>query len=256
MRIAMLLGRGSSSTILANAVRTWHPNAEFFLVLERPPSKRAMLRHRRRRLGVAVVCGQLFFQLMIVPLIRFSSTKRINQIMAEYNLDASVESLKDALEVTSVNEPSVSNQLAQFAPDIVLVNGTRIIKPDVLSCVKADFINTHVGITPMYRGVHGGYWALWNDDPDNFGVTIHLVDAGVDTGHPLRQVRVRPSRDDTFVTYPLLQQAKALDAIRGILSNLPHSLGMKEKSAANEFSRQWFHPTVSQYLRGRLRGVR
>lgn len=252
----MLLGRGSSSAILANAVRAWHPNVEVLLVLERPSNKRAMLRYRRRRLGMAVVSGQLLFQLIIVPLIRFRSTRRIERIRAEYSLDATTECLVDALEVASVNEECVSDQLTGFAPDVVIVNGTRIIKPEILSCVDAPFINTHVGITPMYRGVHGGYWALWNGDPDNFGVTIHLVDPGVDTGQPLRQVRVRPSSDDTFVTYPLLQQAEALDAIKDILSDLPRALETKEKPAANEFSRQWFHPTVGQYIRGRLRGIR
>jgi len=162
----------------------------------------------------------------------------------------------DALEVASVNDASVSDQLTKFAPDVVLVNGTRIIKPNILTGVDAAFINTHVGITPMYRGVHGGYWALWNDDPDNFGVTIHVVDPGVDTGQPLRQIRVRPSEDDTFVTYPLLQQAAALDAIKDILSDLTDVLEPREQPAAHEFSRQWFHPTIGQYLRGRLRGVR
>jgi folate-dependent phosphoribosylglycinamide formyltransferase PurN len=155
---------------------------------------------------------------MIVPLIRFSSKKRIAQIKTEYRLDSSTTGLMDALEVASVNDASVSDQLTKFAPDVVLVNGTRIIKPNILTGVDAAFINTHVGITPMYRGVHGGYWALWNDDPDNFGVTIHVVDPGVDTGQPLRQIRVLPSEGDTFVTYPLLQQAAALDAIKGILS--------------------------------------
>lgn len=256
MKIAMLLGRGSSSAILVNAVRAWHPNAELFLVLEGPSNKRAMLRYRRRRLGIAVVSGQLLFQLIILPLIRFRSTRRIEQIMAEYNLDATKEGLTGAIEVASVNEEGVPDQLKEFAPDIVLVNGTRIIKPNVLSCVDAAFVNTHVGITPMYRGVHGGYWALWNSDPDNFGVTIHLVDPGVDTGQPLRQVRVRPSGDDSFVTYPLLQQAQALDAIKDILSDLPRPLVAKEQPSSNEFSRQWFHPTLGQYLRGRLRGIR
>jgi len=252
----MLLGRGTSSAILANAVRTWHPDAELLLVLENPSSKRAMLRYRRRRLGTWVVLGQLFFQSMIVPLIRFSSKKRIAQIKTEYRLDSSATGLMDALEVASVNDASVSDQLTKFAPDVVLVNGTRIIKPNILTGVDAAFINTHVGITPMYRGVHGGYWALWNDDPDNFGVTIHVVDPGVDTGQPLRQIRVRPSEDDTFVTYPLLQQAAALDAIKDILSDLTDVLEPREQPAAHEFSRQWFHPTIGQYLRGRLRGVR
>lgn len=256
MRIAMLLGRGTSSAILANAVRTWHPDAELLLVLESPSSKRAMLRYRRRRLGTWVVLGQLLFQLMIVPTIRFSSKKRIAQIKSEYKLDSSATELMSALEVASVNDASVSDQLTNFAPDVVLVNGTRIIKPNILTCVDAVFINTHVGITPMYRGVHGGYWALWNDDPDNFGVTIHVVDPGVDTGQPLCQIRVRPSEDDTFVTYPLLQQAAALDAIKGILSDLTDVLEPREQPSVHEFSRQWFHPTIGQYLRGRLRGVR
>lgn len=256
MKIAMLLGRGTSSAILVNAVRAWHPNAELSLVLENPSNKGAMLRYRRRRLGIAVVSGQLLFQLIIVPLLRFTSKKRIAQITTEYKLAATGAGLAEALEVANVNDASVSDQLTKFAPDVVLVNGTRIIKPNILTCVDACFINTHVGITPMYRGVHGGYWALWNDDPENFGVTVHVVDTGVDTGQPLRQVRVRPSPDDTFVTYPLLQQAAALDAIKDILSDLTDILEPKEQPVAHEFSRQWFHPTIGQYLRGRLRGIR
>ena len=100
--------------------------------------------------------------------------------------------------------------------------------------------------------VSGRAWRLLG----SVEVTIHLVDPGVDTGQPLRQVRVRPSSDDTFVTYPLLQQAEALDAIKDILSDLPRALETKEKPVANGFSRQWFHPTVGQYIRGRLRGIR
>lgn len=256
MKIAMLLGKGSSSAILANAVRAWHTEAELLLVLERPASKRAMLLYRRRRLGTTVVIGQLLFQSVILPLIRLLSKKRIGQILSEYDLRSCPQIFDGALEVPSINDRQTSEALRKFSPDVVLVNGTRIIKPDVLSCVDCTFINTHVGITPMYRGVHGGYWALWNNDPDNFGVTIHLVDQGVDTGQPLRQVRVRPTPDDTFATYPILQQAFALTAIKEILSDLSYSLKKKEKPVTNHFSRQWFHPTAGQYLRGLLRGVR
>ena len=30
--------------------------------------------------------------------------------------------------------------------------------------------------------MNGGYWALATGDVGNFGTTVHLVDAGVDTG--------------------------------------------------------------------------
>src|SRR5438093_9923670 len=46
----------------------------------------------------------------------------------------------------------------------VVVNGTRIISEAVLTASDAVFINMHAGITPKYRGVHGGYWALYNGD--------------------------------------------------------------------------------------------
>ncbi|MCD1633679.1 formyl transferase [Martelella mediterranea] len=200
--------------------------------------------------------GQLLFQVLIAPLVRFSSKSRLEQIMADYNLTANPHILSDSLEVASVNEPNVPDALTRFMPDVVLVNGTRIIKPNVLGCVEAPFINTHAGITPMYRGVHGGYWAMWNGEPDNFGATIHLVDPGVDTGQPLRQVRIRPSQDDTFATYPLLQQAAALDDIREIITDLSVALDRMPATATSHISRQWFHPTIGQYLIGRLRGIK
>ncbi|MGV0908795.1 formyl transferase [Martelella sp. FOR1707] len=256
MKIAMLLRRGASSAILANAVRAWHPNAELLLIVERPANKRAMLRFRRRRLGMRVVTGQLLFQVLIAPLVRFSSKSRLQQIMADYNLNANRHILNDSLEVASVNEPDVPEALTRFMPDVVLVNGTRIIKPNVLGCVGAPFINMHAGITPMYRGVHGGYWAMWNGDPGNFGSTIHLVDPGVDTGRPLRQVRIRPSQDDTFATYPLLQQAAALNEIRDMIADLSVALDRMPPTTSSHISRQWFHPTIGQYLAGRLRGVK
>lgn len=256
MKIAMLLGKGSSSAILANAVRTWYPDAELLFVCEQPASKREMLLHRRRRLGTSVVIGQLLFQSVIVPLIRLRSKNRIVQIFSEYKLNSCPQIFDGALEVSSVNDRQVFEILRNFSPDVVLINGTRIIKPNVLSCVDTPFINTHVGITPMYRGVHGGYWALWNKDPENFGVTLHLVDQGVDTGQPLIQVRLRPTRDDTFVTYPILQQALALNALKEILYGFPRSLKKKQQPCTKNFSRQWFHPTIGQYLNGFLRGVK
>ncbi len=56
-----------------------------------------------------------------------------------------------------------------------------------LAAIDAPFINYHAGINPKYRGQHPGYWALASDDAENAGVTIHLVDEGVDTGSVLYQ---------------------------------------------------------------------
>lgn len=115
-------------------------------------------------------------------------------------------------------------------------------------------MNLHSGITPKYRGQAGGYWALAKGDPDHAGVTIHLVDAGVDTGDVLYQAGFRAGKHDNFSTYFYLQAAvfrplavKAIeDALRGELQPFKPSLP----------SEQFHHPTLWGHLwTGLTKGV-
>ena len=114
----------------------------------------------------------------------------------------------------------------------------------------------HAGITPRYRGVHGGYWALASGDAAHCGVTVHLVDAGIDTGGILAQALIRPTPVDSFVTYPLLQLAAGLpllvDAARAGLAGTLRPLPADAASP----SRLWSHPTLAQWLSGWRRGVK
>jgi folate-dependent phosphoribosylglycinamide formyltransferase PurN len=139
---------------------------------------------------------------------------------------------------------------------VVLVFGTRILTTATLTAVDARFINLHAGITPLYRGVHGGYWALHDGHPEHFGATVHLVDSGIDTGAVIGQSYVKPARRDDFASYPLLQTAAALpvlvdaigQALRGELAPVAAPAGD---------SRLRSHPTLGSYLRARVgRGVK
>jgi len=139
------------------------------------------------------------------------------------------------------------HELLDRKPSVVVVNGTRIIGSHVLEAVDAPFINMHVGITPAYRGVHGGYWALAQGDPANFGVTVHLVDAGVDTGQVITQVRVRPGPLDNFATYPYLQVAVGVPAlVEAVNAARTGAIQLRE---ADLPSRLWSHPTLWDSLR-------
>src|SRR5690606_41352026 len=61
-------------------------------------------------------------------------------------------------------------------------------------------INIHTGITPEYRSADPIFWALYNGDTRNVGVTIHHVDAGIDTGAIIHQDTVPLYPDDTLAT--------------------------------------------------------
>ena len=154
-----------------------------------------------------------------------------------------------------MNAPATLDALQRLAPRVVVVAGTRIISGSVLDAVEAPFLNMHAGITPRYRGVHGGYWALASDDREHCGVTVHIVDRGVDTGAVIAQARIEPTTHDSFATYPLLQLVAGLpllvDAVRAALG------GRLEQVPTSGPSRQWYHPTAWGYLATWIRrGVR
>jgi hypothetical protein len=221
----MILGGSAESTrFLFNQVRTWYPEDQLIAVLEQGKPVGEIVRYRISRLGVAKTIGQLIFITVIAPLVRRLSASRREELIRSLELMPREIPPESRISVTSVNEVETLKLIANFAPDIILVNGTRIISGTVLSATCAPFINTHVGITPKYRGVHGGYWALWSGDPENFGVTVHYVDTGVDTGQIIYQARAVPEARDSFSTYPLLQQAAAFPGIKAALERLSINL--------------------------------
>ena len=137
--------------------------------------------------------------------------------------------------------------LRHLRADVVVLSGTRIISSAVLRGTRATFLNMHAGITPLYRGMHGAYWALVNGDVMNCGVTVHLVDDGIDTGGILEQARIVPTVHDTFATYPRLQLAVGLPLLKKAINDVRAGRAEAKPSPPGE-SRLWTHPTLLEYL--------
>jgi methionyl-tRNA formyltransferase len=169
--------------------------------------------------------------------------------------DSPIEN-QNVLYVESVNHKDTISELVKINPSIIIINGTRIISKKVLNSVKSKFVNMHAGITPQYRGVHGGYWALVDRNPELCGVTIHLVDPGIDTGDILEQKSIRSMPGDNYSTYPLIQLGTGIPLL---IKNVTHLLEgrINLKSGDESNSKLWSHPTLWQYLWYRIfRGVK
>lgn len=243
-KIVMLAGKGASTNILYNALQS-----EFnipAIIVEEPVSKKEFLRKRINKLGLWKVFGQILFQLIIVRILDISSAKRKKEILLKYSLDDTPLPGEKVTHLRSVNYKECLDTLQRLNPDIVLVNGTRIISSRILNSITAKFINTHVGITPKYRGVHGGYWALANNDRENCGVTIHFIDAGIDTGAIIYQKKIDVSGKDNFVTYPILQLAEAIPYLKKALNDI--ITGTVAIKPNTQQSLLWHHPTIWGYL--------
>jgi folate-dependent phosphoribosylglycinamide formyltransferase PurN len=225
------------------------------VVVEEQISPRVLLAARARRLGRLAVAGQVLFRALAMPVIERLSRARTRAILAAAGVDATPAPPSRVTRVPSVNDPRTAALLRELAPRVVVVGGTRIISDSVLNAVPATFLNMHAGITPRYRGVHGGYWALACGDREHCGVTVHVVDPGVDTGDIVTQALIEPTPRDSFATYPYLQLEAGLplllDAVHAALE------GRLEAAPAEGPSRQWYHPTLWGYLWTWLRrGVR
>jgi folate-dependent phosphoribosylglycinamide formyltransferase PurN len=243
--VALLCGRSDTSLAVAHRLRAHF--GDVAILVEDKESRSRFLKRRVKRLGLLQVGGQLAFQAIAVPLLKRLSRRRIEQIKAAGGIVTDASSIETAEHVSSVNSEEALVWLQSVRPKVVVVNGTRIISKRILSATDAVFINTHCGITPEYRGAHGGYWALANRDRANCGVTIHLVDQGVDTGAILCQQRIEPTASDNFVTYPYLQIAAALPHLVETVSEALE--GRHSPQAGGAQGGLWYHPTLWQYLR-------
>lgn len=212
---------------------------------ETPEPNTHLFRRRLKKLGAVEVAGQLAFG-MLQRALRLVSRRRLAEIVAAHQLVPRPAGDCTLIPVTSVNSEACRRELARLKPEVVLVLGTRIIGRDTLAAVPAPFINYHAGINPKYRGMCGGYWSLAHGDRENFGVTVHLVDHGVDTGGILHWDKVTTEAGDNFATYPfLLAAAGRAVVLRALDDALRSRLRPIERTMP---SHQWYHPTLWNYL--------
>jgi formyltetrahydrofolate-dependent phosphoribosylglycinamide formyltransferase len=86
--------------------------------------------------------------------------------------------------------------LADLAPDLVVLAGfMRIFDAEIVG--RFRMVNTHPALLPAFPGAHAVRDAL-AAGVDTTGVTVHWVDAGVDTGPVIAQqaVAVEPGDDE------------------------------------------------------------
>ncbi|MBN2544084.1 hypothetical protein JXI42_14585 [bacterium] len=98
--------------------------------------------------------------------------------------------------VDNFNGEQCERLLLEIEPDIIILGGSRIIRDNIIRIPKAGILNAHPGLLPEYRGIDVIPWAVYNGD--NAGVTIHFVDAGIDTGNTVAQKVIEIETGDTI----------------------------------------------------------
>lgn len=94
-----------------------------------------------------------------------------------------------SLKKGDINNDEHVTSIIELNPDIIVAYGCSIIKGKLLEHFKGRIINVHLGLSPYYRGSGTNFWPLVNGEPEYVGVTFMHMDAGVDTGEIIHQMR-------------------------------------------------------------------
>jgi len=81
----------------------------------------------------------------------------------------------------------------------------HLLKKDILEWGKNKFVNLHMSYLPYNRGSSPNYWSFQEKTPS--GVTIHLIDEGIDTGDILiqKQITFKPNENTLRTSYERLK---------------------------------------------------
>ena len=89
--------------------------------------------------------------------------------------------------VSDVNDKNFLEQIRKQEVELnVSMSFNQFLKSDLIDLAPRGFINCHAGALPYYRGRNILNWALINGEKE-FGVTVHFVDVGIDTGDIIAQ---------------------------------------------------------------------
>ena len=100
-----------------------------------------------------------------------------------------------------IQEDQIMRELAQHKIELVFLAGyMRVLSKSFVDQAKSNnitIINIHPSLLPKFPGLHA-YERAWEERVCEHGVTVHYVDAGVDTGKIIEQVRFSCEEIDSF----------------------------------------------------------
>lgn len=185
MRLVILTGEGPEHRYVVGRLAAAFPEELRAIVVARPPRRplRVWLRGYVRRYSgrqlLSRVAARLYTRLT-------RKAERRRAAMQRHFFpggDPGRMPREDLLRVVpGHNGADCLALLHEIRPDVIAVYGTGVIKPPVIELAGKAILNMHTGLSPFYRGSDTIFWPLHNEEPELVGVTVHVLDPGIDSG--------------------------------------------------------------------------
>lgn len=237
-----LVGDAPHAWTMVNAPRRRLGN--FPVIVERGEPASAFRARRRKKLGAGAVYSMKAAQLA-AEITKPLSRSRLAELQASCDASPVPDHLR--INVVNLNDADTLAKIRAMTPKAVFVASTGMLRRPLLEACACRVVNYHSGANPAYRGINGGYFALVNGEPEHFGVTLHLVDLGVDTGPILATNRVPVAANDNMQTYMTLMAAKSQQLVVETMERVMAG-DTRPLPPGDLPSNQYYAPTLGQYL--------
>lgn len=128
----------------------------------------------------------------------------------------------------SIKDQKIIDIINEIKPDVIIVVAYGKIIPKAIIDIPKYIINVHSSILPKYRGASPIHSAIINGEKET-GVSIMLIDEGLDSGDVLNIQKTSISEEDTLKTLHDRLSLLGRDALSKTLKDIENNTVKRQK---------------------------
>lgn len=212
MGIVIVTIQGENKRLFVNSLyKRTGGKVDLVIIQKRNPNHRsffASIKHLYKTVGLLLLLREFWYAFLLR--INKSATNAL-EYFRTHSEQTSPETgyLANTMEVDSVNSDEVFDTLCKLSPDLMVVWGNTILKPEILE-TAGRAINLHMGLCPHYRGALANQSAVIAGEIEKIGATIHYAEARVDTGDIITTIKARDLKSPQELFRDLNDRAEKL----------------------------------------------
>ncbi len=99
-----------------------------------------------------------------------------------------------------LNAPETLKKISDLHPEFIALFGTGLLGQKFLDRFPRQIFNLHVGLPRYFRGSSCNFWPVHNNRLEELGASVHLTNAGIDTGNIAAWSAIELEDDDNEQT--------------------------------------------------------
>jgi methionyl-tRNA formyltransferase len=141
-------------------------------------------------------------------------TYTIKQLATAYGIDV--------IERSDLNGPSFLQEIGRYDADLFISVACPIIfKKELIKLPRLGCINIHNAPLPKYRGMLPNFWQLYHNEKES-GITVHKINAGIDTGDIIAQRFVPIQPEETLHSLILKTKRQGAKIMIDVIDDFRH----------------------------------